>query len=147
MAPNLLKAAWFNLDSFELRLLLAERIGNSGQHYEHSSEKLYLPLAGSHCRIVLAFRDKKIIALYPGPAFDTTEWEQIREEIEKSVLTGPLKLGRDYSFSSFRVKGWWYGERSGVRILPPPEHAPSSSVEMADHPFILEFPITLVFAK
>ena len=50
-------------------------------------------------------------------------------------------MGRKYSFSSFRVPGSWRGERSGVQILPAPDDAPRADVEMADHPFILEFPI------
>ena len=66
---------------------------------------------------------------------------KISKEIEESILAGPLKVGRDYSFSSFRVLGAWRGDHSGVQILPPPEHAPRANVEMADHPFILEFPI------
>lgn len=34
------------------------------------------------------------------------------------------------------------GERSGVQILPPHPEAPRAAIEIADHPFILEFPIT-----
>ena len=52
-----------------------------------------------------------------------------------------MKVGREYSFSSFRVSGSWRGERSGVQILPPPDDAPRAHLEMAEHPFILEFPI------
>jgi hypothetical protein len=51
------------------------------------------------------------------------------------------KVGRGYSFSGLPVLGSWRGERSGVQILPPPKDAPRAPVEMADHPFILEFPI------
>jgi hypothetical protein len=74
-------------------------------------------------------------------AFDSAEWQKIAEEIETAVLVGPQKVGREYSFSGFRVPGSWRGSRSGVQILPPPPEAPRAPVEMADHPFILEFPI------
>jgi hypothetical protein len=143
MTSNLLRETWTDLDSAELRLLLDERIGGPGQYNDrsNSSQKLYLPLAGSSCRLGLTFRDKKIVALEPGPAFDAAEWERVCEEIEKSILVGQLKVGREYSFSSFRVLGSWRGDRSGVQILPPPADAPRANVEMADHPFILEFPI------
>jgi len=119
------------------------RIGGLGQYDEQSNncDKLYLPLADSSCRVVLTFRDKRIVAIEPGPAFDADEWERASEEIEKSILAGPLKVGREYSFSSFRVLGSWRGDRSGVQILPPPDDAPRAHVEMAEHPFILEFPI------
>lgn len=143
MTANLLSETWTNLDSYELRLLLNERIGGPGQYHDRSNNptNFYLPLAGSSCRIGLTFRDKKIVAIEPGPAFDAAEWERVSEEIENSILTGPLKVGREYSFSNFRVPGSWRGDRSGVQILPPPDHAPRAHVEMADHPFILEFPI------
>src|SRR5437763_11342332 len=140
---SLLKETWTNLDSFELRLLLAERIGRQGQYDRISTNtnKLYLPLARSACRIALTFRDKKITAIEPGPAFDHSEWVRISEEIEQSILAGPSKVGREYSFSTLRVTGSWRGKRSGAQILPPPDNAPRADLEIADHPFILEFPI------
>jgi hypothetical protein len=143
MADNLLRSTWTDLDSSELRLLLDERIPGPGQYDDPSNHPnmLYLPLAGSFCRIRLTFRDKKIVVIVPGPAFDTTEWDRIGEEIETSILAGPLKVGREYSFSSFRVLGSWRGECSGLQILPPPSDAPCAHDEIAEHPFILEFPI------
>ncbi len=143
MAANLLSETWVNLDSFELRLLLEQRIGGPGQYdgRPKNPNKLYLPLAGPPCKIGLTFRDKKIDAIEPGPAFDAEEWRQVSEEIEKSILAGPMKVGREYSFSGFRVLGSWRGVESGVQILPPPVDAPRAPVEMAEHPFILEFPI------
>ena len=52
MTSNLLRETWTNLDSFELRLLLDERIGRPGQYDGVSPINLYLPLADSSCRIV-----------------------------------------------------------------------------------------------
>jgi len=146
MATNLLNEAWANLDSFELRLLLDERIGGPGQYSGRTGplayrNTLYLPLAGDSCRIVLTFRDKNIIVIKPGPAFDNGQWQEICEQIENTILSGPPKVGREYSFSSFRVQGSWRGKHSGIQILPPPDDAPSAGVEMAEHPFILEFPM------
>lgn len=143
MTANLLPEMWGHLDSHELRLLLDQRIGGPGQYDGHSynSNRLYLPLADSSCRIVLTFQGDKIVTIEPGSAFDAAEWKQISEEIEKSILAGPLMVGRDCSFSSFRVLGWWRGARSQVQILPPPDHAPRAHVESAQHPFILEFPV------
>jgi len=134
---------WANFDSFELRLLLDEYIGGPGQYdgLSDNPNSLYLPLAGSSCRIGLTFSDKKITVIEPGPAFDKAQWEQVSEGIEKSIIAGPIKVGREYSFSSFRVLGSWRGDCSGVQILAPPENAPHASDERAEHPFILEFPI------
>ena len=143
MTDNLLRDEWKDLDSAELMLLLYERIGIPGQYDDSSSNpnKFHLPLARSSCRVSLTFREKKIVVIEPGEAFDAAEWMKISKEIEGSILAGPLQVGRDYSFNSFRVTDSWRGNHSGVQILPPPDHAPRANVEMADHPFILEFPI------
>jgi hypothetical protein len=143
METNLVRAEWQDLDSAELRMLLDMRIGGPGQYdsREGSPNTLYLPLARASCKIKLTFRGRDIVRLEPGPAYDATEWEQICEEIEKSILSGPLKVGREYSFNSFRVLGSWRGPRSGVQILPAPVDAPRAPLEAAEHPFILEFPV------
>jgi hypothetical protein len=141
MTINLLRSGWIDLDSAELRFILLERIGKPGQYHgrDGNPNTFYLPLAGSSCRIKLTFSDnKQIVAIEPGPASDTAQWEQVVEEIER---TGPYKVGRDCSFSSFRVAGSWREKRSGVQILPPPADAPRAPVEMAEHPFILEYPV------
>jgi len=123
--------------------LLDARIRGFGQFdgYDENPNKFYLPLAGESCRLVLTYDGSRIVAIEPGSAFDSAEWERLSEEIERSILIGPLKVGREYSFSSFRVVGSWRGDRSGVQILPPPDDSPGAEVEMAEHPFILEFSI------
>ena len=145
MATNLIKTEWQGLDSGELRLLLGMRIGDPGQYDSRGgnpNNTLYVPLGRSACRIKLTFSHRKIIAVDPGPAFDAAEWERISAEIENSILSGPTRFGREYSFSGFRVLGSWRGRQSGIQILPPPADAPRANVEMAEHPFILEFPIS-----
>ena len=141
MPVNLLSKTWTDLDSSELRLILDKRIGMPGQFdgRDENPNKVYLPLARESCRIALTYAGGRIVAIEPGLAFDLSEWERVSEEIEKSILIGPVKVGREYSFSSFRVMGSWRGDRSGVQILPPPSDAPRAHVEMAAHPFILEF--------
>src|SRR5438132_4119341 len=141
MTTDLLHSGWTNLDSAELRFILLERFGRPGQYDSRDSNPntFYLPLAGSSCRIKLTFSDsKQIVAIEPGPAFDAAQWEQVVEEIER---TGPYKVGRDCSFSSFRLAGSWRGKRSGVQILPPAADAPRAPVEMAEHAFIVEYPV------
>src|SRR5216684_5365664 len=143
MAINLIRTEWKNLDSGELRTLLDMRFGGPGQYNgrDENPNTLYLPFARESCKIKLTFKNGKIVTAEPGPAFDAAEWERICEEIEKSILSGPLKVGREYSFNSFRVLGSWRGLRSGVQILPPPTEAPRAPLEVADHPFIVEFPV------
>ncbi len=142
MTENLLSDTWSDLDQADLRLLLKARIGQPGQ-YDGDSNVLYIPLARDKCKVALTYKGTKIIAIRPGMAFDRSEWERICAEIEMSLLDGPRKVGRGISFNTFRVEGWWRGERSGVQILPPPDGAPRARFEIADHPFILEFPIAV----
>jgi hypothetical protein len=139
VAQNLLRDTWADLDQADLRLLLKERIGDPGQ-YDGEPDVLYLPLAREKCRVSLTYKGTKIVSIEPGLAFDSKEWDRICAEIETSILRGQQKVGRDCSFSTFRVEGWWRGARSGVQILPPPDNAPRAR-EGADNPFILEFPI------
>jgi hypothetical protein len=141
MSENLLK--WPSLDSTELRILLHEIIGGMGQADLGVAKpsKFYLPMAGLSCRVVLTFKGKKVVAIEPGQAFDAAQWREITNEIEHSILVGRTRVGREYSFSSRRVIGSWRGEHSDVQILPAPDDAPTAPVELADHPFILEFPL------
>jgi hypothetical protein len=139
MAGNLLRNSWANLDQRDLRMLLDARIGGPGQ-YDGNRDVLYLPLARDKCRVSLTYKGSTIVAIEPGAAFDRSEWDCICKEIEDSTLRGPQKVGRDCSFSTFCVEGWWRGARSGVQILPPPDSAPRAH-ELADNPFVLEFPI------
>ena len=140
---NLLSDRWKEVDSYELRLLLEKHFGGPGQYDGRleNPNKFYLPLAREKCQIALTYRDERIVAIEPGAAFDGDKWNRSSKEIEESLLDGPAKVGREYSFSSYRVRGSWRGARSGVQILPPPDNAPRAPVEMAEHPFILEFPI------
>ncbi len=141
MSDNLLRNNWVDFDSTELLLLLNERFGRPGQYDSSKPNKLYLPLAGSSCQVALIFDGNKIVAMEPGSAFDPAEWDRVSREIEDSICVGPMRVAREYSFSSFRAQGSWRGKRSGVQILPPPKDAPRANIEIADHPFILEFPI------
>lgn len=140
---NLLRPEWAEIDSGELRLLLDEHIGGPGQ-YEglHANPNiLYLPLAGAECRVMVTFQGNQIAAVRPGPAFDAAAWQRIVEEIDQSLVTGVSAVGREISFNSFRVTGWWRGLRSSVQICPAPPDAPRAPVEIAQHAFILEFPV------
>jgi|tagenome__1003787_1003787.scaffolds.fasta_scaffold20986668_4 hypothetical protein len=143
MAKNLLRKVWSKLDSHELRLLLLQRIGGPGQYEDQQANpnKFCFPLAGDSCQVAVTYRDDKIVGVEPGKAFDAAVWQEIANEIEKAILVGPAKLGREYSFSSFRVEGSWRGSGSGLQILPPPSGVPTAPFELAAHPFILEFPI------
>lgn len=136
---------WPNLQPTELMILLHEHMGGTwqGDISVRKPSKLYIPMFGPTCRIMLRFDGPKIDRIEPDQAFDSTQWEQISKEIENSVLKGPTGVGREYSFSGRRVTGSWRGKRSGVQILPPPSNLPRVPTESGDHPFILEFPLMM----
>jgi hypothetical protein len=138
--PNLMPPAWAAVDPAELRFILMEIIGGPGQFDNRAGnpDVFHLPLARQHCCVTVTFSDKRIVAIEPGPAFDATKWAQVVSEIDNGR---PPVVGRDCSFSGYRVDGSWRGAHSGIQILPPPAGAPVAPFEMADHPFLLEFPV------
>ena len=138
---DLPRSEWVEINPDELRLLLEEHFGGCGQ-YSRNFRELYLPAKGLTCQLTLLFHKEKdcILRMKQGPAFDLGAWQQIREKINNLTCMGPEKIGRQFSFSSFRVNGSWLGKHSQIQILPPPSKAPRTSIEMAEHPFILEFP-------
>ena len=140
---NLLKPEWRDLDPNDLRLLLDARIGGPGQYSGDPGDHgcLYLPHAGEGCRVKLRFEGNHVSAVQPGRDFDPAQWAKIGAEIETQILVGPYEIGRDISFSSFRVTGWWRGRDSGVQIRRMPKSAPASPMESGQHPFVLEFPL------
>jgi hypothetical protein len=141
MATNLLNPSWKDVDPGELKCILFERIGRPGQYDGRDSNpySFYLPLADSTCQVKLTFsKRKRITSIEPGPAFIKDIWNKVMADIEQ---TGPTKFGRDCSFSSFVVRGKWRGNRSRIQILPPPADAPVAPEQIAEHPFLLEFPI------
>ncbi len=129
--------------SQELRVVLGERVGGPGQYGSASDDpnNFYLPLWGESCQVVLTYDSAEIIGVKRGPALSVKEWERLNEELENSLVGGPQTVGRDFSFNGHRVLGWWRGAQSGVQIVPPPANTPVAPAEIADHPFILEFPV------
>ena len=138
---NLLEPRWTSLDTHDLRLLLDERVGGPGQ-YDGDDLHLYIPLARDSCKLVLTYCGPEIVELSPGPRFSEEEWQRLVLDIDRLVQPEPHRVGREFCFSSYRVTGSWFGARSGVHIYPPPPGTPEAPYEMADHPFVLEFPIS-----
>lgn len=141
MTSNLYKPSWDNIDQGEIRFILLQHIGHPGQYDGAAADPVpfYLPLAGDKCQVKLLFAGgKRLVAIEPGPAFDPVRWSKVECDVARSGI--PM-FGRDITFSSFRVVGSWRGKDSGIQILPAPVTAPVAPVELAEHAFILEFPM------
>ena len=140
---NLFLKTWENLDSNELRLLFNEKIGGAGQVNGGITEgaPFYLPMADDTCQIILKFKEKKIHSITQGKAFDGKIWSEISKQIDDLVNGGQSKVGRQISFSTKPVDGYWRGSNSNIQICPPPQHAPMPNELYAENPFVLEFPL------
>lgn len=138
---NLMKDAWATADASDLKLLLKKHFGGHGQYSNADRRKLYLPAGGPTCQIEVTYGGRHIDRIERGVAFDKTAWTLVCARVDQSLLVRSARVGRDFSFSSFRVTGAWQGPRSRLQILPPPPEAPSAPMGMADHPFVLEFPL------
>jgi len=139
---DLRKRGWEVLNSNELLIFLRSRLHSFGQFdSEKNSGTIYFPLAREGCEVAITINGDTIVRIEPGAAFDSGKWFKLADDINKTLIAGSWKIGREFSFSSHRVPGWWRGARSQVQILSPPSDAPRAQMEMAEHPFILEFPI------
>lgn len=129
------------MDSGELRQVLLEVLGGPGQFDGRAANPdiFYLPLAREKAAVSIIFEHKRIVAIEAGPAFDPAQWQEVVRELDQQ--TARSCVGRDCSFSAYRVTGSWRGIRSGIQLLPPPSDAPAAPYVMAEHPFILEFPL------
>lgn len=76
---NLLTGIGAEINPGELRDLLLTHF-RQGQVDGCLKNKFYLPLGGSECRVELTFdgKEKKIVSVKRGPAFDKDEWRQIK---------------------------------------------------------------------
>ena len=138
---NLMPAPWANLDTRELRLLMDEVFGGPGQYDGIHKTRLHIPLAGDDAQVVLHFKSSRIARITAGPAFDANRWAGFANEVQTGLIDGPRKIARGLSFASQPVQGSWKGKLSGVQILPPPRSAPLPPQLLAEHPFVLEFPL------
>lgn len=141
-ATNLFLPEWRAIEQGELRVILEEIFGGPGQTdaLSHGERKYFLPLAGAEARICISVEEKSITALEPGPALDAARWDKAATELGDAVNPRAFGVARAIAFSTRRVRGSWRGPESGLQISPPPEDAPDSKYEGADHPFILEVP-------
>ena len=138
---NLMQERWTGLDPGEFRLLLDEVFGGPGQYDGINKKCLHIPLGGGDARVALQFKGSRIVRITPGPSFDANQWVSFTDEVQTGLIDGPQKIARELSFAGQPVQGSWRGELSGVQILPPPRSAPLPPQMLAEHPFILEFPL------
>jgi hypothetical protein len=139
---DLRKADWEGLGANELLIFLRNRLRTFGQFdSQQTRDTIYFPFARAACEIAVTIDRDAVVRIEPGAAFDSNKWSELADDISKTLVAGDPRTGREFSFSTHRVFGRWRGDRSGIQILPPPLDAPRAPGEMAEHPFILEFPI------
>ncbi len=79
-----------------------------------------------------------VVDAVTGPAFTAAIEEQIRKALADSLDGTTRKVWRIPMFSLRRVEGW-YRHNDDFVIQPAPVEAPRPDVELAQHPWVLEF--------
>jgi hypothetical protein len=83
---NLFKPEWTSLESDDIRTLIENRIGRPGQ-INGSDKRLFLPVWGKQCRLILGFSSNQISKVNAGPAFDADQWEKICTTLDALLAT------------------------------------------------------------
>jgi len=126
------------LDHYELLNLLGFHFGGSCTTEDNS---VIYPCKDSYIVRVRSKNDQ-ILSFEPGPGFSKDKFASLKDKVRSTLIDSPGQVIRaDILFSSKPVKGCFRAASGQLQILPAPDHAPRPPVTIADHPFILEFPI------
>ena len=134
---NLLRPDWSTVDSGDLIVVLSQTFGGSQLA---TDDTVSYPNA-DEARITIRYEGGRIVTIAPGEAFDAREWESVAARIEDELVESTPAVARRIAFCNYQVKGWWRSGTLGVQILPPPPQAPDAPMAVADHPFVLEYPV------
>ena len=139
MSENLLpQLDALQLDHYELLNLLGFHLGGSCTTEDNS---VIYPCKDSYI-VKVRSKNDRILSIEPGPGFSKDKFASLKDKIRSTLFDSPGQVIRaDILFTSKPVKGCFRATNGQLQILPAPDHAPRPPVTIADHPFILEFPI------
>jgi hypothetical protein len=102
-------------------------------------EVIRYPSEGANFAVELRYDDGVLVDIVSGPALTRLDLDAIRKQIDVDILApAETQVGRVVLFSSVPVTGYFrYGDR--FQWVPLPSDAPRPPVQMAEHPFLLEF--------
>ena len=123
------------VDPYELIDLLERRYGMACRT---GPRECIFPCTDSYT-VKIRLEPGRIARIDPGPGFQPSEVESLKEVIRVELLDSPGDIiGRTVLFARRPVSGVFHST-VGLRILPAPADAPRPEVIDADHPFVLEF--------
>jgi hypothetical protein len=84
----------------------------------------------------------ELVEIRPGPALTSETLRQLQSKIFSDLVEDEgTSIQRCILFASQPVMGCFRSRTDRLRILPPPTNAPKPPYLVADHPFVLEFPM------
>lgn len=126
------------LDHYELLTLMGSHWGGSCTTEDNS---VLYPCTESYV-VKARTKNDQIISIEPGPGFSENTLVPLKDKIRTTLIESSGSIIRaDILFSSKPVKGSFRITDGQLQIIPAPDHAPHPPMMIADHPFILEFPI------
>lgn len=126
------------LDHYELLTLMGSHWGGSCTTEDNS---VLYPCTESYV-VKVRTKNDQIISIEPGPGFSENTLVLLKDKIRTTLIeSSGLVIRADILFSSKPVNGSFRSTSDQLQIVPAPHHAPRPPMMIADHPFILEFPI------
>ena len=126
------------LDHYELLSLMGFHFGGSCTIEDNN---VIYPCKDAYI-VKVRSKNDQILSIEAGPGFREKEFAFFKEKVQSTLIDSPSRTIRaDILFSSKPVKGCFRAATDQLQILPAPDRAPRPPVIIADHPFILEFPI------
>jgi len=126
------------LDHYELLTLMGFHWAGSCTTEDNS---VLYPCTESYV-VKVRTKNDQIISIEPGPGFSDEAFALFKDKVHTTLImsTGAI-IRADILFSSKPVKGSFRATNGQLQIIPAPDQAPRPPMMIADHPFILEFPI------
>lgn len=126
------------LDHHELLTLMGFHWGGSCTTEDNS---VLYPCTESYV-VKVRTKNDQIVSIEPGPGFSKSTLDLLKEKIRTTLIESSGSIIRaDILFSAKPVRGSFRSSSNQLQMIPAPHHAPRPPVQIADHPFILEFPI------
>lgn len=118
---------------------LAHALGEHVNSAQQDGEDVVYSRAPDKWAIRLRYSGDRLVGAEPGPDLTPDLLDRILERVRQLQAPQDYTVGRTILFSHVRVKGWCVVDNL-LQVLPPPPNVPAAPFEIADHPFVAEFP-------
>lgn len=106
-----------------------------------SDHQITFPAADDY-RLKIEMHHGQITKVVAGDSLSGQELDELLDQVDADLMDNRIaEYGRDILFAPRPVAGGFRFSSLPMQILPPPAEAPRTPQVMADHPFVLEYPI------